>query len=115
MDIPFLATSLSPDSLSMDLNYTILFDNSTISSIPCQEMASLIPPPPVGPLIGDTSSYQDSLLPPFLRVNSKITNKWDGQYHKGYLTKHDGTYRFSFKSHVNKCSETGASISPILP
>jgi hypothetical protein len=31
MDIPFLATSLSPDSLSTDLNYTILFDNGTIS------------------------------------------------------------------------------------
>jgi hypothetical protein len=28
MDIPFLATSLSPDSLCMDLNYTVLFDKA---------------------------------------------------------------------------------------
>jgi hypothetical protein len=41
MDIPFPATSLSPDSLSMDLNYTILFNNGTTSSIPLQEMASV--------------------------------------------------------------------------
>jgi hypothetical protein len=29
----------------------------------------------------------------------------DGQYHKGYLTKHGGCYRFLFKSHVNKQKE----------
>jgi hypothetical protein len=94
MDVPFPATSLSPGGLSTDLNYTILFDNGTTSSVPLQEMVSLIPPPPVGPLLGDSSSSQDSLLPPFLRINSKITYKWDGQYHKGYLTKRDGTYTF---------------------
>jgi hypothetical protein len=83
MDIPFPATSLSPDSLSTDWNYTILFDNGTTSSVPLQEMASLIPPTPVGPLLGDPSSSQDSLLPPFLRINSRITYERDGQYRKG--------------------------------
>jgi hypothetical protein len=115
MDIPFLATSLSPDSLSTDLNYTILFDNGTTSFIPLQEMASLIPPPPIGPLFGDLSSSQDSLLPPFLCINSKITYELDGQYHKGYLTKRDGTYRFSFKSHVNKRSKDWGVDLPDLP
>jgi hypothetical protein len=95
----------SPNSLSTDLNYTILFDNITTSSIPLWEVASLIPPPPVGPLLGDSSLSQDSLLPPFLCINSKTTYEHEGQYHKGYLTKCDGTYCFSFKSHVNKCSE----------
>jgi hypothetical protein len=89
----------------MDLNYTILFDNGTTASIPLQDMVSLIPPCPVGPLLGDSSSSQDSLLPPFLHVNSKITYEHDGQYHKGFLTKCDGTYCFSIKLHVNKCSE----------
>jgi hypothetical protein len=105
MDIPFPATSLSPESLSMDLKYTILFNHGTTSSIPLQGKVSLIPPPPVGPLLGDSSSSQDSLLPPFLCINSKITFEQDGQYHKGYLTKSDGNYLFSCKSHVNKCSK----------
>jgi hypothetical protein len=45
MYIPFPATSLAPDILSTDLNYTILFDNGTTSSIPLWlwDMASLIP------------------------------------------------------------------------
>jgi hypothetical protein len=66
----------------------------------------LIPPPPVRPLPdGDSSLSQDSLLLPFLCLNSKITYEHDGQYHKGYLTKHDVCYCFSFKSHVNKRKE----------
>jgi hypothetical protein len=38
MDILFPSTSPSPNSLSMDLNYTILFDNGTTASIPLQDM-----------------------------------------------------------------------------
>jgi hypothetical protein len=60
-------------------------------------MASLIPPPPVNP-----SSVGDSHL---LCINSKITYKHKGQYHKGYLTKRDSSYWFSFKSHVKKKKE----------
>ncbi len=101
MDIPFPATS--PDSPPSKLSYTILFNNGTTASIPLQDMASLIPPPPVDPLPnGDLSSSQDSPLLPFLQLNSKITYEHDGQYHKGYLMKHNGCYQFSFKSHVNK-------------
>jgi hypothetical protein len=78
MDIPFPATSA--DSPSGNLSYTVLFDYGTTASIPLQDMASLIPPPPVGPSSGsDSSSSQDSLLPPFLRINSKITYKHDKQ------------------------------------
>jgi hypothetical protein len=115
MDFPFPATSLSPENLPTDLNCTILFNNGTTSSAPLQEMASLIPPPPVGHLLGDLSSSQDSLLPPFLCINSKITYEQDGQYHKGYLTKRDGTYCFSFKSHVNKKSKDWGINLPNLP
>ncbi len=77
--------------------------------------ASLIPPPPVGPLLGDSSLSQDSLLPPFLHINSKITYEQDGQYHKGYLTKWDGTYCFSFELHVNKRSKDWGVNLPNLP
>jgi hypothetical protein len=65
MDIPFPATS--PNSPPSKLSYTILFDNGTTVSIPVQDMALLIPPPPVDLLPnGDSSSSQDSLLLPFL-------------------------------------------------
>jgi hypothetical protein len=91
MDIPFPATS--PDSPPSELSYTVLFDNGTTTFIPLQDMASLIPLPPVDPLpIGDSLSSQDSLLLPFLQLNSKITYEHDGQYHKGYLTKRNGCY-----------------------
>jgi hypothetical protein len=104
MDIPFPATS--PNSPPSKLSYTVLFDNGTTASIPLRDMASLIPPPPVNSsLNGDLSPSQDSLLPPFLRLNSKITYEHDWQYHKGYLTKRDGCYWFLFKSHVNKQNE----------
>jgi hypothetical protein len=73
VDILFPATFSSPDSLSTDLNYTILFGNGTTYSILLQEITLLIPFSPVGLLLGDSSSSQYSLLPPFLRINSKIT------------------------------------------
>ena len=104
MDIPF------PDGGAP--SYTILFDNGTTTSIPLDDMASVIPKPPVDV---DCSDSQDSLLPPFLRLNSKITYEHDGQYHKGYLSKTDGVYRFSFKSHANKRKEEWGVNLPNLP
>jgi hypothetical protein len=104
MDIPF--SPMSPDNPPSEPSFTVLFNNGTTTSIPLQDMAALIPPPLVGPLPDrDSSSSQDSLLAPCLCLNSKITYEHDGQYHKGYLTKHDGCYRVSFKSHVNKQNE----------
>jgi hypothetical protein len=104
MDIPF--PGMSADSPPCNLSYTVLFDNGSTASIPLQDMALLIPPPPVNPSsIGDSLSSQDSLLPLFLCINSKITYKHEGQYHKGYFTKHDSSYWFSFKSHINKKKE----------
>jgi hypothetical protein len=48
-------------------------------------------------------SDSSHLLPPFLRLNSKITHEHKGQYRKGFLTQvKDGTYYFSYKSHTNK-------------
>jgi hypothetical protein len=48
MDIPFPASSSnSPPS---KLSFTVLFDSSTTTSIPLQDIALLIPPPPVDPL-----------------------------------------------------------------
>jgi hypothetical protein len=110
MDIPF--PPMSTDSAPLDLSYTVLFNNGTTASIPLRDMASLIPPPPVNPSSsGDILSSQDSLLPPFLRLNLKITYEHDGQYYKGFLTKRDGSYSFPFKSHARRIGE---SIYPIL-
>jgi hypothetical protein len=104
MDIPFPGTSA--DSPPHNLSYMALLDDGSTASIPLQDMASLIPPPPVNPSsVGDSLSSQDSLLLPFLCINSKIMYKHKRQYHKGYLMKHDSSYWFSFKSHVNKKKE----------
>jgi hypothetical protein len=86
----------------MDLPYTILFDTSIMALIPLSQMVMLIPPPPVTP---SAVNGADSLFPPFLCLNSRITFKHKGKYHKGYLGQQDGTYRFLFKSHVNKKKE----------
>jgi hypothetical protein len=75
-------------------------------------MAGIIPPPPVVPA---TSPDSDSLLLLFLQINSRITYKHNGTYHKGYLGKHDGVYRFSFKSHINKRKEEWGVPLPNLP
>ena len=75
-------------------------------------MVSIIPKPPVDV---DSSDSQDSLLPPFLWFNSKITYTHDGQYHKGGLGKRDGVYRFIFESHGNKQKEEWGVNLPNLP
>jgi len=91
MDIPIDPTS-SPQ-------YLVLFDDGTTKSISARDMPSFIPKPHTGKSGSDSSH----LLPPFLRLNSKITFDHEGQYHKGYLTKSpEGIYCFSYKSHVNK-------------
>jgi hypothetical protein len=112
MDIPLHS---DPTGSAM---YLILFDNGTSAHIPLADMASLIPGPPVsgiGP--NNTSSDDDSsLLPPFLQVGSRITYEHDGEYHKGFLARNtDGTYRFSFKTHVKKKSEDWGVNIPNLP
>ena len=84
MDILF-PTDVS-DSTT-DVSYTILFDNGTTTSVHLSDMSSILPAPPIDVANCDS---QDSLLPPFLRLNSKITYEHDGQYHKGYLGKRDG-------------------------
>jgi hypothetical protein len=40
----------------------------------------------------ENSDAATSLLPPFLRLNSKITYEHEGQYHKGFLGLCDGIY-----------------------
>ena len=109
MDIPFPTDVSDPNA---DIFYTVLFDNGTSASVPLSDMSSLVPAPPVDIA---TDNSQDSLLPPFLRLNSKITYEHDGRYHKGYLGKHDGIFRFVFKSHVNKRKEDWGVDLPHLP
>ncbi len=89
MDIPF------PDDLLLNgaPSYTILFDNDTTISIPLLEMAAIIPKPPVDI---SPSNSQDSFLPPFLCLNSKMTYKHNGQYHKGYHGIKNGVHWFVF-------------------
>ncbi len=95
-----------------NLPYTILFNDGTTASIPLFQMGSLIPPPPVTSTAADGNN---SLLPPFICLNSRITFKYEGCYHKGYLAQHDGVYCFSFKSHVNKRKEDWGIPLPNLP
>ena len=87
MDIPFPVNISDPTTNSSDLPYTILFNNGTSDLIPLSQMANLTPPPPVSLTASDTA---ESLLPPFLRLNSCITYEHDGQYHKGYLGQLNG-------------------------
>jgi hypothetical protein len=89
MDIPLDPTT-SP-------HYLIQFDDCTTSSITASKMPSFIPKPDV--------DMSDSLhlLPPFLRLTSKIAFDHEGQYHKGFLTQSPtGVCCFSYKSHINK-------------
>jgi hypothetical protein len=80
-------------------------------SIPLLEMATIIPKPPVDISPSDS---QDSLLPPFLCLNSKITYEHAGQYQKDYLSIKDGIDWFIFKSHVNKSKENWGVPLPNL-
>jgi hypothetical protein len=109
MDIPFL---LYPSGDASILNYTVLFNNEFLASIPLKHMAGLIPPPPI--TLNDSDAAA-SLLPPFLRLNFKITFEHESQYHKGFLGLHDGIYRFMYKSHVNKRKEDWSVPLPNLP
>jgi hypothetical protein len=92
--------------------YTILFDKGTTASIPLPQMADLIPPPLIMPSAADGN---DSLLPPFLCLNSWITFEHEGQYHKSYLSLLNGVYWFSYKSHVNKRKKDWGIPLPNLP
>ncbi len=72
MDIPFPTDVLDPNATVF---YTILFDNGTSASVPLSDMSSILPLTPVDVATCDS---QDSLLPPFLRLNSKITYEHEG-------------------------------------
>jgi hypothetical protein len=77
-----------------------------------QNMPSFIPKPQTT----DSNSASSHLLPPFLRINSKITFDHEGQYHKGYLIKSPNeVYNFSYKSHVNKKKPDWSASLPNLP
>jgi hypothetical protein len=102
MDIPLL-TAPSGSTL-----YQVLFDNGTLAPIQLAEMALLIPAPPLlASSPSDSSSNGSSfLLPPFLSLNSRITYKHEGVYHKDFLTQEPcGMYQFSFKTHFKKKSK----------
>ncbi len=105
MNIPFLMTESNSGGPVHNSSYSILLDNGTSALIPLSDMANLIPPPPVVSTPHPSSTSLDSLLPPFLRLNSRITYKHDNQYHKGFLVQRDDVYCFVFKSHVNKRKE----------
>jgi hypothetical protein len=99
IDIPFPSSGSGDEST---YNVTVLFDNGTTASIPLSELALLILALPVWVSMLDS---QDSLFPPFLQFNAKITYEHEGQFHKGFLGKRDGIYRFIAKSHASKCKE----------
>jgi hypothetical protein len=103
MDIPFLMEVSGNDIYDSLHPYTVLFDNGTTTSIPLSKMLALIPKPPVDI---DGSNSQDSLLPPFLHLNSRSS------YIHG---KCEGVYRFMLKSHINKRKEDSGIYIPNLP
>jgi hypothetical protein len=99
--------SLDPTT---SLHYLIQFDNSTTKLIPASKMPSLIPKS------HNTTFHSSHLLPPFLHLNSKITFKHEGRFHKGYLTKSpEGTFCFSYKSHIIKKHPDWSVPLPNLP
>jgi hypothetical protein len=108
MDIPF---PLSPSAEDSQQSYIILFDNGTTASVPFNKMAGIIPLPPID--VGSLDSA-NSVLPPFLRLNSKITFKHEGQYHKGFLGQRNGCFRFVYKLHINKQKEDWSVLLPNL-
>ena len=107
MDIPFPCSSSLSSEDSMDLPYTILFDDGMTATVPFSKMADLIPPPPLVSTSPNSVSAKEK--------RAKIKYEHDGQYHKGYLGQHDGVYCFLFKSHVNKCKEDWGVPLPNLP
>jgi len=51
MDIPLTVDSSTNDSSDSIPLYTVLFDNSTSTSIPLHDMASIIPKPPIAAML----------------------------------------------------------------
>ena len=109
MDISFPLDSSGEASIP---NYTVLFNNGSLTFIPLKQMAGIIRSLPISPHDSETAA---SLLPPFLRLNSKITFEHEGQNHKGYLGFRDGVYCFVYKTHVNKRKEDWSVPLPDLP
>ncbi len=109
MDIPFPLDSSGDATIP---NYTVLFNNGSSASIPLEQMAGIILPPPVTLNDSDPTA---SLLPLFLRLKSKITSEHEGQYHKGFLGLREGVCHFVYKFHVNKRKEDWSIPLPNLP
>ncbi len=109
MDIPFLVGVTTPDS---DHPYSIIFDNGTTAPVLLSDMASIVPKP----LVQDTiTNSSNSLLPPFLQLNSERTYTHEGQLHNGFLRMRAGVYCFSYKLHINKQKEDWSVALPNLP
>ncbi len=115
MDIPLPIDDSASTGPPPNRPYSILFDNGTTAFLPLSEMAGVIPLPPVTSSSDNSSNSTESLLPLFLRLNSRITYKHNGQYHKGFLRQCDRVYCFVFKSHVNKKKEDWGVDLPNLP
>jgi hypothetical protein len=101
MDIP-----LDPGSSPQ---YLIMFNDGMTRTIAAAGMPSPIPKQAV------TLSDSTHLLPPFLQPGSKITYECNGQYHKGFLSQSpNSTFRFSYKSHINKKTKDWGAPLPNL-
>mgnify|MGYP003347528922 CR=1 FL=1 len=106
------------DGISVDLDPVVfdyratpfrVLDNGHTVPIPLGNMPKHLPRRP-SPSEG-ADVIADSQLPSFLQVNQKITYKKDGVYHKGYLGKNGGMYRFVYKRHPNSKHEEWGRIS----
>ena len=95
MDIPF-PTAVADSNLSDSPHpYNVMFDNGMTTSISLLDMSDLILKLPMDI---DASNSQDSLLPPFLHLNSKNMYKHEGLHLKGFLGEHIKNYQIMFNS-----------------
>ena len=103
MDIP-----LDPTVPDDEKSYLIQFDDAATLPVKLTDMPLLIPHRP-SPIIDDTA--HDQSLPADFQLGKKVTYEVDGVWHKGFMGKRDGVYRFSYKRHSNcKNEEWGVNL-----
>ena len=104
---------MDPTVPESERSYLVQLDNGQTVPIPLGKMPKHLPRRP-SPSEG-VDSVADSQLPSFLQVNQKITYEKDGVYHKGYLGRNGGMYRFVYKRHPNSKREEWGEDLPDLP
>mmetsp|Transcript_44336 Transcript_44336/g.94371 ORF Transcript_44336/g.94371 Transcript_44336/m.94371 type:complete len:254 (-) Transcript_44336:686-1447(-) len=105
VDIP-----MDPTVPESERAYLVQLDSGQSVSVPVGDMPKYLPRRPTKAAV-NADAAADAQLPSFLQVNQKITYEKDGEYHKGYLKKNGGLYRFVYKRHpLSKNEEWGVDL-----